>query len=93
MGAPVVPDRGGHGEQSLGDAGEHSRWGAAAVAFLGQLAFADTTGPADSVDDVAKRSALADDRELERRYQLTARWLSLTTAFSVVYRRARFARR
>jgi hypothetical protein len=30
---PVVPDTGGHGEQALGDAGEHSRGGASAVSF------------------------------------------------------------
>ena len=33
---------------------------------------ADTADLADSIDDVAKRTALADDRELEGRYRLTA---------------------
>ena len=38
-GCPVVPDAGGHGQQPLGDAGEHPAGGAAAVAFQVELAF------------------------------------------------------
>jgi hypothetical protein len=38
-GAVVVPDRGGEGEQSLGDAGDHSGGGAATVALEVEMAF------------------------------------------------------
>src|SRR6185437_10183949 len=47
---PVVPDGGGHGEQSLGDAGVDAAGGAAAVAFQVELAF---EGVVDRLDPLA----------------------------------------
>ena len=55
----VVPERGGEGEQSQGDAGGQAGVGAPAVAFEGELALA---GPEDRFDPLADgaQGAVAD---------------------------------
>src|SRR5579859_3483878 len=54
---PVVPDGGGQGEQSLGDAGEHSGGGASAVAFEAELVF---EGVEDRFDPLAHPGQVAE---------------------------------
>src|SRR5438046_8861615 len=49
-GGPVVPDRGGHGQQALGDAGVDAAGGSGAVAFQVELAF---EGVVDRLDPLA----------------------------------------
>ncbi len=54
VGVPVVPDRCGQGEQSLGDSGEHPVGGASAVAFQAQLAFEGVVDGLDPLPDPAQ---------------------------------------
>ncbi len=51
-GGPVVPDAHGHGEQPLGDAGEDSLAGAAAVAFEVELALEGVVDRLDGKEPV-----------------------------------------
>ena len=53
---PVVPDAGGHGQQSLGGAGVDAFGGAAAVAFEVQLALEGVVDRLDPLPDPADRS-------------------------------------
>jgi hypothetical protein len=49
-----VPDAGGQGEQSLGDAGEHSGVGAATVAFEAELVLDGAVDRLDALPDAAQ---------------------------------------
>src|ERR1700747_3835866 len=55
-GGPVVPDRGGHREQPLGDPGVEAFGGAAAVPFQVELAFEGVVDRFDPLPDPADRS-------------------------------------
>jgi hypothetical protein len=52
-----VPDRGGQGEESLGDTGVESGGGAGAVGFEGKLSFA---GVVDRFDELANAAEVSD---------------------------------
>jgi hypothetical protein len=54
-----VPDRGGQGEESLGDTGVESGGGAGAVGFEGKLSFAGVVDRFDELADAAEISDLA----------------------------------
>ncbi len=54
VGVPVVPDRRGQGEQSLGDSGEYPVRGASAVAFQAQLALEGVVDGLDPLPDPAQ---------------------------------------
>ena len=51
---PVVPDRGGEGEESRGDAGVDPGDGSAAMVFEGQLAFQRVEHGFDPLPDAAE---------------------------------------
>src|SRR6516225_9113036 len=55
-GGPVVPDRGGHGEQPLGDAGVDAGGGAAAVSFEVELALEGVVDRLDPLPDPPDRA-------------------------------------
>src|SRR5580693_3468496 len=55
-GGPVVPDGGGHGQQSLGDSGVDARGGPATVPFEVELAFEGVVDRFDPLADPADGS-------------------------------------
>nr|WP_167517424.1 hypothetical protein [Micromonospora orduensis] len=61
VGPPVVPDRRGHREEPLRDAGDHSGWGAPTVSFQVELAFegvVDRLDPLPDTGEVAEAALL-----------------------------------